>query len=158
MPFSKVQNIIYINTMDKQTIPYLPVYNARPCIIRTPILDCTLKKKKKGSRKQRKWLRKNSIKTSWFGNTQITTTWWSLQNCCQLMHRPWNDQFFRWTLLAVSHSKIMDTVRPSTAPSFMITQGTLCVRELRSICEELELNWRFVLQILLSHFQSHELS
>ena len=28
-------------------IPYLPVYNACPCIIRTPILDCILKKKKK---------------------------------------------------------------------------------------------------------------
>ena len=23
------------------------MYNARPCILRTPILDCTLKKKKK---------------------------------------------------------------------------------------------------------------
>ena len=28
-------------------LPYLPVYNARPCIMRTPILDCTLEKKKK---------------------------------------------------------------------------------------------------------------
>ena len=27
-------------------LPYLPVYNAHPCIIRTPILDCTLEKKK----------------------------------------------------------------------------------------------------------------
>ena len=31
------------------------------------------------------------------------------------------------------------------------------VRELRSICEELELNWCFLLRILLSHFQSLEL-
>ena len=71
-------------------IPYLPVYNACLCIIRTPILDCTLEKKK-GSRKQSKWLRKSSVRTSWFGNTQKTMTWSSLQNC-HLMHRPRNDQ------------------------------------------------------------------
>ena len=34
------------------TILYLPVYNAHPCIMRTPILDYTLKKKKK-KRKQK---------------------------------------------------------------------------------------------------------
>ena len=47
----------------------------------------------------------------------------------------------------------------STASSSLITQGTLWVRELRSICEELELNnyWSFLLRILLSHFQSCEL-
>ena len=28
-------------------LPYLPVYNARPYIMRTPILDCTLKEKKR---------------------------------------------------------------------------------------------------------------
>ena len=33
-------------------LPYLPVYNARPCIIRTPILDCTLKEKKKKSKQK----------------------------------------------------------------------------------------------------------
>ena len=32
---------------------YLPMYNARPCIIRTTILDCTLKKKTKKKGKQR---------------------------------------------------------------------------------------------------------
>ena len=40
----------------------------------------------------------------------------------------------------------------STASSSSTTQGTLWVRELRSICEELELNWSFLLRILLSHF------
>ena len=45
----------------------------------------------------------------------------------------------------------------STASSSLITQGTLWVRELRSICEELELTWSFLLRILLSHFQSREL-
>ena len=40
-------------TFNIALIPYLPVYNALPCIMRTPILDCTLKKK--GSSKQRKW-------------------------------------------------------------------------------------------------------
>ena len=50
-------------TLIKRIVPYLPLYNARPCMIRTPILDCTLNKKK-GRRKERKWLRKNSVKTS----------------------------------------------------------------------------------------------
>ena len=31
-------------------LPYLPLYNARLCIIRTPILDGTLKKKKTENR------------------------------------------------------------------------------------------------------------
>ena len=50
---------------------------------------------------------------------------------------PRNDQFFRWILLAVSHGKIVDYRLPSTASSSSITQGTLWVRDLRSICEEL---------------------
>ena len=45
----------------------------------------------------------------------------------------------------------------STASSSSITRGKLWVRELRSICEELELNWSFLLRILRSHFQSCEL-
>ena len=97
-----------------RAIPYLPVYNARPCIMRTPILDCTLEKKKKGSRKQRKWLRKNCVKR--FGNTLKTTTRSSLQKC-HSMHQPRNEQFFRWTLLAVSLCKIMDTVRYPLHPA-----------------------------------------
>ena len=98
---------------------YLPVYNARPCIMRTPILDCTLKKKKgkkTDRRKQRKCLRKNSVKRSWFGNTLKTTTRSSLQKC-HSMHQPRNEQFFRWTLLAVSLCKIMDTVRYPLHPA-----------------------------------------
>ena len=31
--------------ISRWSIRYLPVYNAHPCIMRTPILDCTLKKK-----------------------------------------------------------------------------------------------------------------
>ena len=50
------------------TLPYLPVYNLHP------YFGLLIEKKKKGSRKQRKWLWKNSIKTSWFGNTLKTTT------------------------------------------------------------------------------------
>ena len=45
----------------------------------------------------------------------------------------------------------------STASSSSITQGTLWVRELTSICEEIVLHWSFLLRILLSHFQSREL-
>ena len=63
-----------------------------------------------------------------------------------------SDGFF-WqsaTVKSWMHCKI-------TALSSSITQGTLWVRELRSICEELELNWCFLLQILLSHFHSREL-
>ena len=71
--YSNVKNSPYTNT-NSDVLPYLPLYNAHPwCIMRTPILDCTLKKKEKRSRKQSKWLRKNSVKTSWFGNTLNTT-------------------------------------------------------------------------------------
>ena len=35
------------------TLPYLPVYNAHPCIMRTPILDSALKEKEKKKRKQK---------------------------------------------------------------------------------------------------------
>jgi len=58
----------------KSRILYLTVYNAGPCIIHTPILDCTLTKKK-GTRKQRS------------GYALKTTTRSSLQKC-HLMHRP----------------------------------------------------------------------
>ena len=98
-------------------LPYLPAYNACPCIIRIPSLDCTFEKKKI-SRKQ-KWLRENSAKMTWFGNTQKATTWSSLQKC-NLMHRPWNDQFFQWTLLAVSNCKIMDTVHYPLHPALWL--------------------------------------
>ena len=54
-------------------------------------------KKKKGkenrSRKQRKWFQKNSVNTSWFGNTLKTTTQSSLQKC-DSMHQPRNHYFF----------------------------------------------------------------
>ena len=33
------------------------------------------------------------------------------------MHQPRNDQFFQWTLLAVSHCKIMDSVRYPLHPA-----------------------------------------
>ena len=100
-------------------MPYLPVYNERLCIIRTPISDFTLEKKKK--RKQ---------------------TSSSLQKC-HSMHQPQNDQFFQWTILVVNHGYCL----LSTASSSLITQGTLWVRELRSILEELELNQSFLLRI-----------
>ena len=35
-----------VKNLSDVMVPYLPVYNVRPCIIHTPILDCTLKKKK----------------------------------------------------------------------------------------------------------------
>ena len=38
--------LIHLNVVHVIGLPYLPLYNARPCIIRTPILDCTLNKKK----------------------------------------------------------------------------------------------------------------
>jgi len=112
-------------------------------------------KKKKGGRKQRKWLQKNSIRTSLFGDTQKTMTWSSLQKCHSI-HRPRNDQFFQWTLLAFSHCKIMDTVRYPLHPTPRLLKEHHG-RELRSTCEELELNWSFLLWILLSHFQSRKL-
>ena len=82
----------------------------------------------------------------------------SSEKLCHSMHGdPRIDQFFRWILLAVSHCKIMGAVRHPLHRSSSITQGTLWVRELRSNCEELELNWCFLLRILLPHFQSREL-
>ena len=49
------------------------IYHIHPCIIRTPILDCTFQKKKKkkdAENRGRNRRRKNSVKTSWLGNTQ----------------------------------------------------------------------------------------
>ena len=77
-------------------------------------------------------------------------TWSSLQKC-HSMHRPRNNQFFRWTLLAISLCKIMDTVAIHSIQLLDYSRNTM-VTELRSICEELELNWSFFLQIVLSHF------
>ena len=65
------------------------------------------------------------------------------------------DSFGR--LLAVSLCKNHGYSPLSTTSSSLITRGTLLVRELRSICKELELNWSFLLRILFSHFQSREL-
>jgi len=61
----KITNIDFDTNAMLQTssLPYLPVDNAHPCFIPTPILDCPLQKKK-GNRKQRKWLRKNSVEIS----------------------------------------------------------------------------------------------
>ena len=89
-------------------------------------------KKKKGSRKQRKWLHKKSVKNhdlDTLKKRNITRcTGWSTKRLFL-----WMD-FFWWS---------------ATVKSW--------VRELRSICKELELNWCFLLRILLSHFQSFEL-
>ena len=73
------------------------------------------------------------------------------------VHQPQNDEFFRWTLLSVSLCEIMDTVCYPLHPAPWLLKGTLWVRELRSICTELDLNWSFLLRVLLSHFQSCEL-
>ena len=69
--------------MEKQNTFYYHIY---PCIMRTPILDssCKKKKKKKESRKQRKWLQKKSVKTSWFWDTLRTTIQSSLQKIISL--------------------------------------------------------------------------
>ena len=53
----------------------------------------------------------------------------------------WRSAFVKsWTLSAVHSIQLLDYSR------------NIMVRELRSICEELELNWGFLLRILLSHF------
>ena len=48
-------------------------------VLYAPLFWTALWQKKRGSRKQRMWLRRNSVKTSWFGNTLKTTTRSSLQ-------------------------------------------------------------------------------
>ena len=42
--------ILPVCSDDPEQLPYLPVYNTRPYIIRTPILDRILKKKKVGAK------------------------------------------------------------------------------------------------------------
>ena len=61
----KITNIDFDTNAMLQTslLPYLPVDNAHLCFIPTPILECPLQKKK-GNRKLRKWLRKNSVEIS----------------------------------------------------------------------------------------------
>jgi len=50
----------------------------------------------------------------------------------------------------------MDMVRYPLHPACQLVKEHYGYRELKSICEELELNWSFLLQILLSHFQSRD--
>ena len=91
------------------------VYNTHP------YFGLHLKKKKRSSRKQRKWLRKTSVKTSWLENTQKTTTWSSLQKS-HSMHQARKDQFFRWNLSVVSHCEIMDTFKILGTPIWLDMQ------------------------------------
>ena len=67
------------------------------------------------------------------------------------MHRQQNNKFFGWTLLAISLCEIMDTVAIHSIQLLDYSRNTM-VRELRSICKELELNWSSLLGIVLSHF------
>ena len=91
-------------------IPYLPVYNARPCIMRTPILDCTLEKKKRKQKTEEvvtKELRKKIWKHFKNDNSIISSE--------MSLDAPATKG--AWTLLAVSLCKIMDTVRYPLHPA-----------------------------------------
>ena len=66
--------------------------------------------KKKGSRKQRKWLCKTSIKIHDLDTLKKRRLNHLFRNVTWCTGDPWNNQFFRWILLAASHCKIMDTV------------------------------------------------
>jgi len=56
-----IENISSISWIHREKcLPYLPMYNACQCILNThPYFGLHFGKKKKGSKKQRKWLRKN---------------------------------------------------------------------------------------------------
>ena len=130
-------------------LAYLPVYNARPCIICTPILGVYFQQKKKGRQKNSR-SGYEKIKTSWFGNTLETTLDHLFRNVAQCAGHEtisssdglfWQSAFVKsWILSAVNSIQLLDYSRNTM------------VRELGSICEELELNWSFLLRILLSHF------
>ena len=121
-----------------------------------PYFGLHFEKKNNISRKQRKWLCKTSVKNHIFN---------TIKKMCMMiflemsLSAPAIDEtilVFRWILLAVNHCHHGYHL-PSTPCSTSFIQGILSVSELRSINEELQLNWCFLSQILLSHFQSHEL-
>ena len=61
-------------------LPYLPVYNTRPCIINTPIFRLHLEKnKKKGRSKQRMSFRKTSVKNHVLDTLKKKLKWSSFQ-------------------------------------------------------------------------------
>ena len=109
--YLKVSNNLYFKVIH---IPYLPVYNACLCIIRTPILGLYFqKKKKKRIKKQRKSLWKNSVNTSWFGNTLKTTLDHLFRNVTQCTsHKTisssdglfWRSAFVKSWILSTVHS------------------------------------------------------
>ena len=145
-----------LNLLNAQkNLPYLPVYDARPCIICTPILDSNLKKK--GSRIQRKWLHKVSVKKIMISiHSKKDDLVISSEKLCHSMHR----QSMKRSVLPMDFFGGQPLQNhgyhpPSTTLNSSITQEALWVRELRSICEEL--NSCFLLRVQLSHFQSREL-
>ena len=88
-------------------LPYLRVYNVRPCIIRTPILDCTLKKKRKQKTEEvvtEKYCKNIKIWKHSKNDDLIISSEMSLDVPAT------KRSVLRWTLLAVSLCKIMDTV------------------------------------------------
>ena len=128
-----LKTILYKNYMTVSISCYL-AYRIYPCTIRTPILDCTFKKKKKRRQKQWKWLRKNSVKTSLFGNTLKTALDHLFRNVTRCTGYKtisssdglfWRSAFVKsWIPSAVHCIQLLDYSRNTM------------VRELKSIYEE----------------------
>ena len=77
----------------------------------------------------------------------------SLQKC-HSMHQPQNDQFFRWTLLAISLCKIMDTVRCPQHPAPRLLKehyGQRTEVNLRGIRAKLEFSFANTTFTFFSH-------
>ena len=94
------------------------------CIIHTPILDFT--KKKRRSRKQRKWLHKKSAKKSWFGYTQkkkYHSMHWMIHKMISSL-----DGFFWWSTIIKSWVRQLRSIfRAKLVLSFVNTTFTFSV-------------------------------
>ena len=121
------------------------MYSARSCIIRTPILGLYFRKKKNSRSGYEKI-------ASWFGKTTLDHLFRNVTRCTgHKMISSSNGLFWR---SAFVKSWILSTVHSIQRLDY--SRNTM-VRELRSICEELELNWSLLLRILLHIFQSRDL-
>ena len=124
----------------------ISIYRIHLCIV--PYFGTVLSKKKNI------WSGYEKI-ASWFGNTLKTTLDHLFRNVTRCtghkMISSSNGLFWR---SAFVKSWILSTVHSIQRLDY--SRNTM-VRELRSICEELELNWSLLLRILLHIFQSRDL-
>ena len=120
----------------------LPVYNVCPCITDTPSSDCTLEKISRNRGKS--YVKLANTIMLWI---QFRKRWLNYVTQCTSNPQKHDSShgFFWWSV----------TVKSWILSAIHCIQLLHYSRTLRSICEEFELSWCFLL--LLSHFQSCEL-